>query len=561
MGIIGASVQLYATGTTGTTSFPTALLANSLTTDEKGAFSVAGDYLCPSSASMLYVIAEGGRLASTSTANTALRFMAAIGPCGAPATTTTSIVVNEVTTVASVWSLSQFLSFGGDVSASSTNSIGLANAFNTTTNLVNLSSGKSPGAGLPPTVVVATSKLNTLADALAACVNSTAACGALFLAASTDDFVPANTLDAALNLVRNPTIGTELVFTIATLNPRFLPALSSAPPDWLLYNTITGGGLNDPAAVAIDGSGNVWVSNFFGTLSEFLPNGAPVFTSGLSGYGLNQSYGMTIDAESNVWVSNEQTTMNSGSGDIIKLSSTGESLSGGNGFSSGGIYFPLGIAADTNGNIWVADFGDSNVTLLNSNGTPLSASGFGHGFVVLPTSIAVDSGHNAWVGNQGADFITRISPDGSQVLNINCCDSATGIAVDQSNNIWAANFAGASVSLITNTSSSIPKVSIFQGGGLETPNGIAIDGVGRVWVTNYHGNSLSALNGADSSSPGKFLSANGLGSDAGLSGAYAVGIDASGNLWVSNAGSNTVTEFIGAGVPVATPLVGPPRGP
>lgn len=557
---VGASVQLYAAGETGNGSTPTLLSTNAITTDANGAFSVT--YSCPSTADTLYVVAKGGRLASATSMNANAWLMTAVGSCSTTAATNTSIVVNEVTTVASVWALSQFLSSSGNVGASSTNSQGLANAVVTAGNLVDFTAGVSPGAGLPSNVTVATSKLNTLANALTPCVISDgSACGPLFTASTVGGVPPANTLDVAFNIVRNPAANVAAIYTAAGVAPVFSPALSSAPPDWLLSSTLTGGGLSDPASVAVDGAGNVWVSNYDDSLSEFFPSGATAFSSGLRGYGINQSYGMALDAQDNVWIANEQTSMNAGNGDVTKLNSSGASLSGATGFTAGGISFPKAIAADTTGNIWVANYGNSSVTLLNSSGIPLSGGGFGDGFVEFPLSIAVDSNHNAWIGNENAGFITRISSDGSQVLNVNCCDSAAGIAIDQGNNVWTANYVGANVSLITNSSSASPGVNLFTGGGLVAPNGIAIDGSGTAWVVDYRADSLVALAGVDATSPGTFLAPNGFGLDASLDEPYAVAIDASGNIWVSNAGSDTVTEFIGAATPVKTPMVGPPTAP
>jgi hypothetical protein len=66
----------------------------------------------------------------------------------------------------------RFISSGGNVGASCTNTTGLDNAFLTANELVNPATGTSPGAGLPSTLTVPTSKLNTLANALASCTAS-----------------------------------------------------------------------------------------------------------------------------------------------------------------------------------------------------------------------------------------------------------------------------------------------------------------------------------------------------------------------------------------------------
>src|SRR5215469_7558363 len=58
--IAGASVQVYAAGSTGNGLGATALLATSAVTDASGAFAISTGLNCASSSSMLYVIARGG---------------------------------------------------------------------------------------------------------------------------------------------------------------------------------------------------------------------------------------------------------------------------------------------------------------------------------------------------------------------------------------------------------------------------------------------------------------------------------------------------------------------
>ena len=89
-----------------------------------------------------------------------------------------------------------------------------------------------------------------------------------------------------------------------------------------------------------------------------------------------ESYGLTVDGSNNIWVANEQTSnsINSGNGNVVKFSSTGQVLSTPNGFSAGGVYFPQGLAADTTGNVWVVDYGNSRISLLSSGGSPVNGA-------------------------------------------------------------------------------------------------------------------------------------------------------------------------------------------
>ena len=573
--ISGATVALYAAGHGGNGSTATAIptFLDPVVTDSNGNFDITSDYTCVNASDQMYLVATGGSTDPASSANNAaIELMAPLGRCD-QLSSVPSVTLNEVTTVASAWALSQFLSPGGNVGATSTNIQGLANAVITANNLVNVATGASPGAAVPANVTVSTSKLNMLANALASCVNSARGtnCGALFTAATADGVIPSNTLDAALNIARNPASNVAAIYTLAATNAVFQSALSSAPPDWMLYATLTGGGIdgNQVTAIAVDSGGNVWVSTYgvsapTAYIAKFSPNGTPAAANGFSGNGINEVYGMALDANDNLWIANEQTTWQGGNGDVTELSSSGQLIA--SNITAGGIFFPLAVATDTNGYVWVVDYGNSHVTVLDDTGAAVSAApGFGTGFVEAPVSIAIDANHNAWVGNTGAGpIITRISPDGSQLVNLSCCFDAYGIAIDRNGDVWTANAGDGTISLITNTSAATPTVSgKFSGGGLSKTNGIAIDGAGNVWVTNYDSpGSLSEFAGSNAASPGTPLSpSTGFGSDASMLESYGAAVDASGNLWVSNTGNDSVTEFIGAAVPVKTPLVGPVQLP
>ncbi len=559
--VVGASVQLYAAGNAGNGSGPSPLLTTGLTSAADGSFSVAAGYTCPSARTPVYLLSKGGQPASAALPNASLWLMTALGPCGS-VNSGNSFAVNEVSTAASVWALASFMSGGGNVGASCTNTTGLDNAFSTASSLANPATGASPGTGIPSTLAVPTSKLNTLANALASCTASAggSACSPLFNAA-TVSAPPANTLDAALNIARAPASNVPAIYALASANAVFSPALAAAPPDWMLHNTVSGGGLDSPASVAVDTSGDIWASSYFNTISEFSPAGAATFPAGITGSGINESYGMALDVQGNVWIANEQTTSNSGNGDVTEINPSGQAIA--SGITSGGIYFPLGVAADPNGNMWFADYGDSKVTLLSSSGSAISSSsGWGGTVLAFPVALAVDAGHNAWVVNQGGLLpITEISADGSKVTSYNCdCNGASGVAADQKGNIWIANYYGNSISEV-DTCGTL-ELDAAMGGGVVRPQGIAVDGVGTVWVANYQGNSLSELGGASSPAPGKFLSpSSGFGSDASLLDPYGLAIDASGNLWLTNSGKNRLTVFIGVAAPVNTPLAGPPQTP
>jgi sugar lactone lactonase YvrE len=318
--------------------------------------------------------------------------------------------------------------------------------------------------------------------------------------------------------------------------------------------------------MAFDSSGNAWVASYFSALTELPPlgTGGSVQQIASASTALEESYGLTVDGSNNIWVANEQSSssINGGSGNVVKFSNTGQLLSGASGYSAGGIYYPQGLAADTTGNVWVVDYGDSLVSLLSSSGTAVNGStAWGSGQLFLPVAVTVDASHNAWVANQSANTITRISSDGSKVTQVSCCNGASGVAVDQGGNVWVANYFGNSISEVSSSGSVL--LNGQTGGGVDHPQAVAIDGAGRVWVGNFHKSTVSEFAAYNAASPGAPLSpAAGLGTDAQLGSPFALAIDASGNLWVSNSnGANTVTVFVGLATPVKTPLLGPAQLP
>lgn len=562
--LIGASVELYAAGTSGNGSSGSALLASPLTTDANGAFAAPAGYTCPSAASQIYVVARGGKPgAAAAAANSAIALMTALGACNQIAA---QIVVNEATTVAAAYALSQFLSAGGNLGASASNTTGLANAVATALALADITAGSSPGPSFAANGSSPAAKIDSVADLLNGCVVSSptgSACSGLFAATTPagSGHAPSNTLDAALDLVRSPAANVASLYALSIGSSAFTPVLAKSPSDWTLFVNYTGGGMDGPTGLGIDAAGDVWVASYFNAASLFSPLGQPLLAQGASGSGLSASYGLAVDANDDAWIPNEPSTGAAGNS-VSVINSSGLSVAGSGGFTAGGLDFPIAVAIDTDGSAWAVDYGDSHLTHLSSSGQPLSgAAGYGSPSLQFPVAAAIDGSHNVWVANQGATTVTQVAPDGSQFNSYVSGDGPSGLAIDQLGNVWTANYFGNSISEIA-CSGTLLSSGGFTGGGVDHPQGIAIDGAGQVWIANYRAGYLTELAGASSASPGAALSpAAGLGGDAGLLEAYAVAVDASGNVWVSNFGSNTLTEFVGVAGPVKTPLIGLPEAP
>ncbi len=386
--VTGATLQLYASSIAGYGAASYALLNTPVTTNAQGAFTITGDYTCPSSTSQVYIVATGGN-AGTGAVNPSLAMMAALGSCG-NLSPSTFININEITSVASVYALAPFMSSYSAIGTSAGNVAGLTHAFAAVNKIANTSTGSIPGPALPSGAVVPTSELNSLADIMAACVNSnggiagdTSTCGILFSKTSpAAGAAPTDTLGAMLNIARNPGSNVSSLLALVTPSAPFQPTLAAAN-DFTVAIKYKTGGFSAPSASAVDQSGNLWVANAGNnTLTVLASSGQPLATSPYSGGGLSGPSGVAIDASGNAWVTDKTSS---------KLSVF---TPAGPGFqtSTTGLSTPTAVAIDGQGIIWVANAGNSSVTAVTASGTTVNTSSNFPGVagVNAPVAIAIN---------------------------------------------------------------------------------------------------------------------------------------------------------------------------
>ena len=563
--VSGALIQLFATGSAGNASAATQLLTQNVVTDANGNFTITGDYTCPSANAQMYITATGGNPGlAPGTNNTALALVAALGSCSSLASTA-NISISELTTVAAAWALAPFASSVTNVGASSTNTAGLANAMTTALTLVDSTSGQAPSSLLPSNATTETAKLISLANTIASCVNSdgTTPCAQLFsdaspsLSASLSD-----TFQAALTIVSNPGNNVTPLFNDAPPAAAFGGGLTSAPSDWTMSLAYSGGGLNSPAMIAIDGSGNVLVSSLAGAVSSFSPQGSPLWQNGISGYGLDQSVGIAIDPSANIWVTNMISAGNVTPGSITQIAPSGAVLSGSAGFSGGSINQPVAIAADNSGTMWVANLGQANITVLASDGTSTSgASGYGAAFLTQPSAVAIDASQNAWVADAATGNLVHIDHSGNILSVVSCCQNPDSLAIDSAGTLWAGDNTNSILSQVSSAGAVVN--ASLSGGGLNGPRAITVDGADHLWITDNNASTFTEFAGTNSpqTAATALSPPTGFGADAQMQNPFGVGVDRSGNVWVSSFGDNRVIAFVGLATPVLTPRIGLPQQP
>jgi trimeric autotransporter adhesin len=247
--VTGATIQLYAVGTTGDGSASKPLLSPAPVSDATGGFNITGTFTCPSPSSLVYIVATGGNPGLAPGANNAaLSMMAALGPCG-NLLSSTFIFIDELTTVAAVYSLAPYMSSPSAIGAGPGDAAGLAVAFTFASELVNTTTGTAPGTGVPVGTSVPVAQINTIGNILAACINSAGGtsgdnttCGTLFSLTTPAGVTPAtDTITALLHLADDPTLNTASLYSLVPPFAPFQPSQPQTPPDLGVRLTVPSG--------------------------------------------------------------------------------------------------------------------------------------------------------------------------------------------------------------------------------------------------------------------------------------------------------------------------------
>jgi hypothetical protein len=579
--VAGASVFLYAAGTSGYGS-ATSQVATS-TTGKSGAFTIPAGYTCPSQASQMYLVASGGTVGSNTEPNPNLALMTALGSCSN--LSSTSVMVNEATTIASVYATAPFANnvvLNGNSSylylgTSSGNLTGLANALAATNNLVDISTGQTRFLTPAGNGTVPYAEINTLADVLNACMATSGGvegdgspCGDLFSATDVasgyirDPSGPTDTLQAAFNIAQHSSGGTAYKtpgLSLPSSNAPFQPVLTTVPQsagtvDWSVSLNYSGvGGISTASAVgsfAVDAGGNLWITDAKnGTVAEWNVVGAAI--SPATGFPAGGKP-IAIDASGNVWLS--------GDGVLNELTSFGTSAPGSpfGGVAGGG----SDMAIDAQSDLWIAS--GAGVSEFNNLGQELSpAGGFTNSGVSGVTAVGVDSSNNVWAG-----FAELTNPGGQLLVGSSGSVAfSPQLAANGSGYIWGIRggqacyespWQGKGWSLIGDCYTGRGISSGSFGLYYNNPRGLAFDGAGIVWIGSPGGGE-SAFDGSPLT-PGVVAFGGGsqgngtdefLGSSSLADGPLRVAVDGSGNVWVLLA-DNTVTEYVGVATPVVTPI-------
>ena len=259
-------------------------------------------------------------------------------------------------------------------------------------------------------------------------------------------------------------------------------------------------------------------------------------------------FGMAADSNGYIYVSENVNNR------IQKFTSNGNYVTkwgrGGNG--DGQFYSPEGIAVDSSGYVYVGDTGNHRVQKFTSDGTFVTkwgSLGSGDGQFNYPAGIAVDSFGNVFVADTDNHRIQKFTSIGSFLTKWGSPGNGDGqftypyyVAVDGSGNVFVADSLNRRIQKFTSDGTFITKWG-SQGSGdgqFNFPEGVAVDSFGNVFVADSNNNRIQKF-----TSDGTFITkwgSYGVG-DGQFKGPTGVAVDSSGYIYVADSYNYRIQKF------------------
>jgi hypothetical protein len=251
-------------------------------------------------------------------------------------------------------------------------------------------------------------------------------------------------------------------------------------------------------------------------------------------------------------------------------------------------YYPEGVAVDAAGNVFVADTYNHTIrkvtpagvvtTLAGSAGNPGSADGTGGAARFNnPTGVAVDSAGNVFVAEWGNSTIRKVTAAGVVTTLAGSAgvsgtndgtgsaarfNSPCGVAVDSAGNVFVADYGNdtirkvSSAGVVTTLAGSAGTQGSADGMGSAArfflPYGVAMDSAGNVFVVDQYNHTIRKVTSTGvvttlAGSAGNSGSADGTGIAARFYYPSGVAVDSAGNVFVADTHNNTIRKVTAAG--------------
>jgi sugar lactone lactonase YvrE len=198
---------------------------------------------------------------------------------------------------------------------------------------------------------------------------------------------------------------------------------------------------------------------------------------------LSYPYRVAVDASGNVYISDTQGNQ------VLK-----ETLANGSYTESvvvsTGLATPYGVAVDGGGNVYVVDNGHNRVVEETPSGSGYSQTVISTSSLSYPTGVAVDASGDLYIADTGhGRILVEMASEGSYsetaLTYASNFAQITGIAVDSSGNIYVSDIDNNAVYMETYSAGSYTPSTISTS-GLSYPYDIAVDGSGNLYISDFY---------------------------------------------------------------------------
>jgi uncharacterized protein (TIGR03437 family) len=351
--------------------------------------------------------------------------------------------------------------------------------------------------------------------------------------------------------------------------------------------------LSGPSGVAVDSAGNLYIVDQFnyrirkvsgGVITTVAGNGTHGF-SGDNGPAtsaqLSSPSGIAVDSAGNLYIVDNLRIRKVSNGVITTVAGGGLSGLGDNGpATSAQLNQPQGVAVDSLGNLYIADWQNNRIRMV-SNGVITTVAGNGtRGFsgdggaatsaqLAYPQSVAVDSAGNLYIadtsnsrirkvsngviatmaGNGGFGFSGDGGPAISAQLNGPVC-----VALDSAGNLYIADQLNQRIRKVSNgviTTVAGGGSSIGDNGPATTaqfmPAGVAVDSANNLYIADsYYNRIRKVTNGVIVTVAGNgtqgYSGDNGLATSAQLNDPAGIAVDSAGSLYIADFANNCIRK-------------------
>lgn len=230
-----------------------------------------------------------------------------------------------------------------------------------------------------------------------------------------------------------------------------------------------GSGFNQPSGMALDGAGDLFVTDTFNNrVVKITANGG---SQTVVGVGLALPAGIAIDGLGNLYVSEV------GTGEVVAIPAFGSQFTLASGFSG-----PAGVAVDAFENVYVANSSGAAVAEIVASTAKLTNVGSG---LNGPSAVALDAAGDVFIADSVNGRVVEVgAAGGSQSVVANGFNDPEGIAVDAAGDLFISDTGN-------NRVVEIPAGGGAQlpiGAGLKSPTGLLLNDAGDLYIADSGNN-------------------------------------------------------------------------